>query len=310
MKKWIFILTALFLVLLLCTYLLIPNIITLKSEQAVAVTQQGLHRMLLDSSNVAKWWPGEISTSERFTYHGHAYKIVDNNISLLPVIIRNNETAINTSLYIISVTQDSVQLAWVGGVASSYNPLQRIKAWLSAKELNSDMDTIMKKIKIFFSKPENIYGIKIEKALVMDSILITTGANISGYPGTGFVYSLVDKLKKYATANDAKETGYPMLNIESTDSVTYHVRVALPVDKALPTSGEIFEKRMPGLGNILVTEVRGGIDGSRNALLQLNFYARDYQRVPPAIPYYSLITDRTKQPDSSKWITKVYFPVM
>jgi hypothetical protein len=39
-------------------------------------------------------------------------------------------------------------------------------------------------------------------------------------------------------------------------------------------------------------------------------YKDDYQRVSPAIPFYSLITDRLKEPDSSKWITKIYFPVM
>ena len=101
-----------------------------------------------------------------------------------------------------------------------------------------------------------------------------------------------------------------MLNIETTDSINHHVRVALPLNKALVTSGEILEKRMPGLGNILVTEVTGGNAANKNALIQLNLYARDYQRVPPAIPFYSLITDRTKEPDSSKWVTKVYFPVM
>jgi hypothetical protein len=101
-----------------------------------------------------------------------------------------------------------------------------------------------------------------------------------------------------------------MLNIETADSINYHVRVALPISKVLSTSGEILEKRMPGQGNILVTEFKGGIDAANKAFAQIENYANDYQRVAPAIPFYSLVTDRLAEPDSSKWITKIYFPVM
>ena len=157
MKKWIFILTGLIAVLLLFTYLFIPNIITLKTEKGIAVTQQGLHRMLLDSSNVEKWWPGDNAISKGFTYNEHSYKIINNNISLLAVIISNKQNNISSSLYIISVNTDSVQLVWVGAMASSYNPIKRISAWLKAKNLNNDMNTIMEKIKTFYGNYENIF---------------------------------------------------------------------------------------------------------------------------------------------------------
>jgi hypothetical protein len=37
---------------------------------------------------------------------------------------------------------------------------------------------------------------------------------------------------------------------------------------------------------------------------------QDHQRVAPAIPFQSLVTDRTKQPDTSKWVTRLYWPIM
>ena len=172
------------------------------------------------------------------------------------------------------------------------------------------MNTILEEMKLFFSKEENIYGIKTEKAFVTDSILISTGANSNGYPDTKFIYTLIDKLKTHAFINSAKQTAFPMLNVDTKDSITFNVRVALPINKALPDAGDIVQKRMLVNGNILVAEVKGGVTATTAAFEQIIKYSLDNQRVAPAIPFFSLITDRTREPDSSKWVTKVYCPVM
>ena len=313
MKKWLFGVLFFASLLLAALYIFIPNIITLKSNIGIKVTQQGLYRMLLDTNNVQKWWPGNESKNtdeNKFSLNGYYYKIYANNISLAPVTITNPETNLKTSLYIISLETDSVQLAWVGSMVTSYNPVKRFFAWQKAKKINSDMNSILQKMQPFYSNPENIYGIKVEKALVTDAVLISTGANSKGYPDTKFIYTLIDKLRIHAAANKVKETGFPMLNVDTKDSITFNVRVALPISKALPSAGDIAQKRMLADGNILVTEVKGGVATTTAAFEQIIKYSLDYQRVAPAIPFFSLITDRTKEPDSSKWITKVYCPVM
>jgi hypothetical protein len=310
MKKKIFIGLVAALLLLLSVYFFIPNIISLKSEQGINVTQAGLHRMLLDTNSIKKWWPGSTGSGEKFSYNGYDYKFSNNNISLLPITISNAQKNINTSLYLVSVKNDSVQLAWIGAVASSYNPIKRISAWLNAKSLNRDMNMLIKKMQTFYSNYENIYGIKVQKSFVTDSILITTGANKTGYPDTKFIYSLVDILKKHAVGAGVKVTGYPMLNVETTDSLQFNVRVALPIEKTISETASIKRKRMLGQGNILVTEVTGDVAKASEALRQINLYANDYGRVPPAIPFFSLITDRRTESDSTKWITKIYCPVM
>jgi hypothetical protein len=42
----------------------------------------------------------------------------------------------------------------------------------------------------------------------------------------------------------------------------------------------------------------------------MELYISDHERVPPAIPFLSLVTNRMLEPDSSKWITLIYYPVM
>ncbi len=172
------------------------------------------------------------------------------------------------------------------------------------------MGAILNKIQTFYSAPENVYGFEIKKEFVADSILIQTSGTSKGYPNNQFIYHLIDNLKNYVTLNKATITGYPMLNVRLTDSITYEIKVALPVSKVLPNSGSILQKRMLGRGNILVTEVKGGTTVGKRAFDAIQKYAEDYQKVAPAIPFYSLITDRIAVPDSSKWITKIYYPVM
>jgi hypothetical protein len=84
----------------------------------------------------------------------------------------------------------------------------------------------------------------------------------------------------------------------------------MPVKKKLPGTGSISVKEMLKNGNILVTEVTGGKNTIEYALKQIEKYISDYQRSIVAIPFQSLETDRLTVTDSTKWITKIYYPVI
>jgi hypothetical protein len=309
MRKWLLGLIAGSGLIFGSIYIFIPNIVRLKASTGVSATRPGLYRMLLDKKNVTKWWPGKIS-NDSFYLNDLVYTINNSNITVLPISVTGQNTNISTSLFLIPLAIDSVQLEWAGAMATSYNPVKRCSAYLKAKKIKNDMAFVLQKIQTFYSEPKNIYGFDIKKELVVDSLLIATSGNCKGYPTNQFIYSLIDKLRKYATENIAKESGYPMLNVGTTDSVIFDVKVAIPIDKLLPSSGDILQKRMLGRGKILVTEVKGGIGIAAKAFEQTLQFGNDYQRSSPAIPFYSLITDRTKETDTSKWITKIYFPVM
>lgn len=100
-----------------------------------------------------------------------------------------------------------------------------------------------------------------------------------------------------------------MLNIRREDSTYFEAMVAIPVNKQLPNQGKIAFKRMFA-GIILVTEVAGGPQRIKEAFSQLQVYMQDYEYQPPVIPFESLITDRSKETDTAKWVTKIYYPVL
>lgn len=85
--------------------------------------------------------------------------------------------------------------------------------------------------------------------------------------------------------------------------------VGLPASRDLPNTATMEQKRMV-MGNILVAEVRGGDAGVREGMRQLEDYVSDHGMVSPAIPFVSLVTDRRQEPDSSRWVSRLYYPIL
>jgi hypothetical protein len=99
-----------------------------------------------------------------------------------------------------------------------------------------------------------------------------------------------------------------MLHITKLFDNTYKTMVAIPITKAILPASNQFIKRMVK-GNILVMEKKGGpfiIKSSQDMLAQ---FVSDHGLTSPAIPFQKLMTNRLTEPDTSKWITKFYYPI-
>lgn len=309
MKKLFIVLLTAILLLTAGFYILIPRIIHLNATLVIGAKGIALHRNLLSTNDIARWWPGE-RTASGLSFNNRVYTFSQGNMTVMPVTVKSRKADISTALYLISITNDSTKLQWVGSVPIASNAFERFFTYRQARELNRDMNIILEKMHTFYLSPKNVYGYDIKTTLVMDSFLIVTSGISKGYPSTPFIYSLIGQLRNYSATQSAKQTGYPMLNITTDDSLSYDVKVALPTDKMLRSSGNILQKSMPGRNIILKTDVIGGMDHYTHALEQIKQYAEDHQLKAPAIPFYSLVTDRVAEPDSSKWLTTIYFPVM
>ena len=62
-------------------------------------------------------------------------------------------------------------------------------------------------------------------------------------------------------------------------------------------------------GNLLEGEISGGFASIRKAFNEYENFIKDYAKTSPAIPYELIITDRTKERDTAKWITRLCYPV-
>ena len=317
MKKWFFIsFTVILLIVIGLVYFIIPNKILIHQTMVLNAKQNAVFRTLSDSKTWGKWWPVKDNKDTNivintYNLNNKNYHLADILTSSLLIDVQSkDDRLIKTSLDFVAFSRDSVLLNWNTSLPTSYNPIKRIEIYLKATEIKQDLNVLLKFMKAHFSKLENTYGILIEEVPVVDSTLIFISDSSKGYPSTKFIYSLLDKLKNYSTKQGAKQSGHPMLNVYTVDSLSFLVKVALPVNKKLKDEGAIKYKWMLGGGKILISDVTGETSKVDHTIKQLEYYLLDYNRVAPAIPFMSLITDRSKELDSTKWITRIYYPVM
>jgi len=186
--------------------------------------------------------------------------------------------------------------------------VRRVQRYLFARSAARDMGTVLGFMRGFLGKKENVYGLNIQPASTKDSFLVAVRGIFPGRPTLGDTYGLIGEMRAYIGREGVHETGYPMLNITKLADGREQMEVAIPVDRQLK-DGSVFYSRKLVPGNYLLAEVKGGARAIDSAMTQLQNYVNDYQKTVMAIPFQSLVTDRSKEPDESRWVTRIYYPV-
>jgi ribosome-binding factor A len=315
MRKFLIVLLALIIIALFCVYIFIPGKIYFSEVVLIKVNRTNAGRFLMDETNWRKWWPGEntengqVDSTQKpvYFYKDHSYSVEMRMLKGDSILIKNKYQQINSLLTILPVTQDTIAVQWAGESAATSDPLTRVKDYFQTKEIKNNINELLQNMKAFLGKEENLYGMVIDQVKVTDTLLVATQYYSHTYPTTKEIYKLVDELKNYILSQGAIETNNPMLNV-TQDSGHFKTMVAIPVNKVMPEkNGFLFKRMVPG--KILITEVKGGMHTADKATKQIEMYMNDYHLVSPAIPFQSLVTNRSKEPDTAKWITKIFYPV-
>ena len=296
MKTKIFI-AILFIIVIagIIIYLLIPSPLIVSNSISFHTSPNGAYRTLIKQDNWNKWSSQTFSVSKKL-------------INTIELDVTNKNYVIPVSILLIPLSKDSVRILSKATFPSVTNPVSKIKMYLQAVSVRNEMDEVLKKFKIFVEHNENIYGVHIRETSTTDTLLVATRFTSASFPSNQLIYSNINKLRSYAAAAGANISGSPMLNISTLDSSIFSCMVALPIDKTVDDSGSIFFVRMVP-GRFLTTEITGGPHSIRFAHQMLDQYFKDFNRVSMAIPFEYLVTDRMKETDTTKWITKVYGPV-
>ncbi|MDF2190732.1 GyrI-like domain-containing protein [Paraflavitalea sp. CAU 1676] len=296
-------------IFLVLPYLYIPSTIRKSLMALVPATPQAAQQALLDENRWSAWWPDSAGVGKGvFTYNGHQFKPGNKQFSAIEIISDHAGDSTKNMIVFFPYGKDSVRLNWELRVKASLNPVTRMLQDRRAKQLQQDMSIILQRISSYIGNPDNFYGVKVEKSKIPDSLLVMTRSTFAQLPDFPAIYDLIGKLQQYAAQSGAIAVNSPMLHIRPLDDGQVEVMVALPVNKEVKSSPTIEAKRMfPG--NALVTEVKGGPATVAHAFKQLEVYLTDHHYTSPAIPFESLITDRIQVADTSKWVTKIYYPV-
>ena len=169
------------------------------------------------------------------------------------------------------------------------------------------MTGILNNFKSFISDPKNVYGISIFRGSTTDTLLLCTKYKSKTYPTTNEIYNYLNPVKESIQRQHAQISGFPMINITRSEDNSFETQVAIPTDRLLTAKDPLFVRRMVP-GNFMICEVKGGNYTINEGLKQLEYFMNDYRKTQMAIPFQSLITDRMKERDSSRWITRLYMP--
>lgn len=313
MRKFLVFLFAILALALLAVYIFIPGKLVILKTQYVNCNVNGAFRIISDQSSWIKWWPNKDSaqhdfSQNRFFYNGYSYDLTNRYYNSVEVFIRNKEDSIISRINLIKLNPDSVLLEWKCILNANLNPFTRISNYKKAENINRNTATILSHLRSFLEKKENIYGVNFHITMSNDSTMVAIKKLSKNYPSTSDIYALIGSLTNYIKAQGAKENNFPMLNIRKQRNKEFETMVAIPVNKQLPGNGNIFFSRFVPW-KVVTGEVRGGVYTANAAMHQMEIYISDYQKTTMAIPFQSLVTNRMEEPDTLKWITRMYTPV-
>jgi hypothetical protein len=306
MKKGIIILLTIAALAIAGIFIFIPSKIKISSVSKTHANSDGALRLLLNDDNWAKWWPSD----KVFQLDGSSYSISKKMISGFELMISKDADSVASRLLVIGITVDTTVLTWSCELETGNNPFKRLAGYKKAVAIKKNINLLLDSLQSFLSDQKNIYGIVAKQVKVTDSVLISTRKSFDHYPDEFETDILIQKLRAYIKAGNAKETNYPMLNVRQVDENKFEAMVAIATDKSLPDDNDFATKMVVKNGNLMVAEITGGHARIRQAFIEFDKLIEDYNKTPPAIPYQLIITDRTKEPDTNKWVTKLCYPIL
>ena len=300
MKKLLNIILLSVAVLLLLVFVLLPAEMRINKSITIRQNAAAVSRAFSEKQKWQQWW-----TPDAFTYYPENFSAQAQMVGRFRL---GNENGLAANIQLVDLGIDSTLLVCEAALPRTNNPYTRLQYFFGRMQLEKQLEQQISSVKQFAEKDANVYGMNIAQVKVMDSVLISVRQQFAAVPATNEIYEMINGLKQYLKSQGAMEANHPMLHMEQR-SKGYDVMVAIPLNKSIAETDRYRIKRMV-LGNILEAEVRGGPGTVRQAMLELEHYRTDHKKISPAIPFELLVTDRSMEPDSTKWITRLYYPVI
>ena len=313
MKKWLIGVFAIVILFLISCQIFIPQKIMVTRTVVAKANLNGVYRFLSSDSNWIKWWPEQFSAPEGSTPalpESGGFQFIKNKLAYnsFEFTIKKNKETTPSLLHLVTHDKDSTKIEWSTTMHSSNNPFSKISHYLDARNLNRRLASILTAMQNHISQVKHIYGVDIRKEKIMLEFLVSRRIKIPHYPTNEDIYGLINEIKKHLEKKQVKQQASPIFNIEPSGANDFLLLVATPVTNPLANEGNFTTLKLLKNGQILVTEVNGGLAAVDSVLKKIKIYADDHQHLNVALPYRIFLTDRTKVKDTSKWLTQISYP--
>lgn len=297
---------------LLAIYVFIPSRIIITSAAIAEAPDVAIERLLMDESHWPAWW----KQCELNKFHSATLSLNNYTLSLQQKYYKSllfnietpNQNPVSSRLTMIPLRKDSTGFEWSCQLEAGNNPIQRLLNYWKARTIKSLLDSCLQPCVRFFSNTENVYGIQIERTQLPDTLFVTAKKQFSSKPNQQDIYSLIKQIEEYIKNQGSKPSGSSIYNISQLTENQFQLMAGVPISVRIKEN-KPFEIKYMVPGSFLVTEVVGGEYSVQHSARQLKQYFQDYKKTSMAMSFTMLVTDRSLQPDSSRWITRLYEPV-
>ncbi|MGF7072948.1 hypothetical protein [Mucilaginibacter sp. 3215] len=309
MKKIFFIVLTI-IVIIAAAYILLPEKPVIAQDLSIDTSDVIAGKFLTTESGWNKWWPGTKTGYRQYNFKGTKIGIDKMTNSSTYLKLKKDNLTFSGKISYFADAEGSVKFKWDAVDENNTQFLSRITNYFKTKDVENRVAEILLNLKHFLEDERNAYGYRIYLNHAKDTVLLASANTYPEYPSLQAIYSTIKTLQEQAVGQGAKQTNFPMLNVTQTDEHEYQVNVALPINKTITPFQKTSINNIPKGGNLLVVDVRGGQNTVNNALAQVKIYLKDHRLISPAMPFQSLVTNRLAQKDTSKWITKIYYPIL
>lgn len=305
MKKFFFTLFIATFLAVIASYIFIPSKIKISSVTENSMDLEAANRFLIKENNWATWWPG----NKPYSLDKLEFNLSKISLYNFTLPFQYKKDSISSNLQLISLSSDSLAFVWSCKMESSNNPYRRWQQYFKAIHIKKTLDKLTSQLKYFLGDEKNVYGFTVKQVTVSDSVLISLKNNFDHYPDEEEIGQMAEKLKKYIRQNNAVEKNHPMLNVHMESANIYQAMLAIATDRFLPATKEFLPKMVLKGGKILEAEITGGPFTIKKGFEEFENFKVDKKFISPAIPYQLMVTDRLMEKDTSKWITRFYYPI-
>lgn len=292
---------------LLGIYLFIPQKLTVSHTVRGKIPAARVQDFFTLKTLARKWMPGN-ETDSCFCSSNTCFCFIDYGTGTVAVrTMLNNERHIGY-IYVNRLRFDSAVVTWTMPLTTGSNPVSRVRNYFAARNFKNRLRENLERLMTFTGADSLLYGMRPVIERVSDSLSISQKKVFDHYPTVTEINGMVNELSAYAAASGATVVRPAMMNVLQTDKQSFETMVALPVNKPVNNKGNFILKRMPP-GRIIMVQVTGGLHTINEHLAQLELYKTDNELTAPAIPYQSMVTNRAAEPDTLKWVTRLYYPV-
>ncbi|MEO7046691.1 MAG: hypothetical protein ABI091_15405 [Ferruginibacter sp.] len=290
-------------------YFFIPTNKNFSYKTGAKCTYTAASRQIIYKNRWQAWWPGEKINDSFYSYENYKYRIDKILLDGFRATIFNSNDSLKGFLQFGDYGTDSTQFEWSSYYTYSSNPVKRLQAYFKQKGFQKNIKSLSVSLQKYFDEQKNVYGMKITEEKITQSSLMSMKDTFQHYPSTEEIYNMIKPLEEYVNKVGGKKVGNPMLHIQKTGPANFVAMAAIPTNIVLPSQGRFELKQMVLNSPILVGEVKGGVQTIIDGVNELSNYVIDYHKLSPAISFQSLITNRLSEPDTTKWVTRLYYPV-